>query len=67
MIRTSMLRCGRVPARRFNGHSHAMPSRPIMRLRIWSIGVGFTAPLRFLVVKSQKILGQMKPSTALPI
>lgn len=37
------------------------------RLRIWRIGAGFTAPLRFLVMKSQRILGQMKPSIALPI
>lgn len=62
-----MLRCGNDPAKIFSGHSQARPIKPIMRLRIWRIGMGFTAPLRFLVRKSQKILGQMKPSIALPI
>lgn len=64
--RISILRCGSDPAINFNGHSHANPSRPITRLRIWSTGTGFTAPSRFVVMKSQRSFGQIKPSMALP-
>lgn len=61
-----MLRCGIVPAKYFNGHSHATPSRPIRRLSICRTGTGLTAPSRFFVQVSQNIFGQMKASIALP-
>ena len=36
--------------------------RPMMRLMVCRMGTGLTAPSRFLVRKSKKILGQKKPS-----
>jgi hypothetical protein len=60
----SMLLWSAVPAMNPNGHSQANMKRPKTRLMIWRIGRGFTAKSRFLVRKSQKILGQKKPSTA---
>lgn len=50
-----------------NGHSQAVMTIPITRLMDCSTGIGFTAPSRFLVRKSQKILGQKKPSIAAAI
>jgi hypothetical protein len=63
----SMLRCRPVPASRGNGHSHARPTIPRIRLMICRIGKGLTAESRFLVKKSQKILGQKKASRAAAI
>ena len=65
--RASMLRCSPVPARRGSGHSHARPMMPRMRFMIWRMGKGLTAESRFLVRKSQKILGQKKASRAAAI
>ena len=59
-----MLRCSEVPARGFKGHSQARPKRPKIRLMIWRIGKGLTMPSKILVRKSQKTLGQKKPSRA---
>jgi hypothetical protein len=56
-----------VPASRGNGHSHARPTIPRIRLMICRIGKGLTAESRFLVKKSQKILGQKKASRAAAI
>ena len=50
-----------------SGHSHASRKRPDSRLMICRIGIGFTAGSRLLVRKSQKILGQKKPSIAAAI
>lgn len=52
------------PATKDKGHSRASMPMPKKRLMICSMGMGFTAPSRFLVRKSQKILGQKKPSMA---
>ena len=60
----SILLCSAVPAMKPSGHSHAKKKMPNTRLMICRIGRGFTARSRFLVRKSQKILGQKKPSTA---
>lgn len=60
----SMLRCMAVPAMNFSGYSQAIITNPSRMLMIWRKGKGFTAPSRFLVRKSKKILGQKKPSTA---
>lgn len=49
------------------GHSQAVMTSPIIRLMVCSTGIGFTAPSRFLVRKSQKILGQKKPWSAAAI
>ena len=62
--RASMDRWTKVPAINFNGHSNAIPMRPKRRLMTWRTGTGLTAPSRFLVRKSQNILGQKKPSMA---
>lgn len=62
-----MLRCGQDPAKGFRGNSQAIPTRPIIKLRICRIGIGLTAASRFFEMKSQKTLGQMKPSIALAI
>lgn len=59
----SMLLCIAEPARNPSGHSHASMMSPSTRLRVCRIGIGFTATSRFLVMKSQKILGQKKPWT----
>lgn len=64
--RSTMLRCGGVPAMNFNGHSHASTRSPKMRFRICSTGIGLTATSRLVVMKSQKTLGQKKPSIAAP-
>lgn len=37
---------------------------PDIRLMVCRMGIGLTAPSRFLVRKSQNILGQKKPSIA---
>lgn len=48
----------------FKGHSHAMIRIERIRLIICKAGMGLTAPSKFLVRKSQKILGQRNPSIA---
>ena len=62
--RASMDRWIEVPAINFSGHSNAIPKRPKRRLMTWRTGTGLAAPSRFLVRKSQSILGQKKPSMA---
>jgi hypothetical protein len=64
MRRNSRERWMLVPATKERGHSRASIPMPKKRFMICKIGTGFTAPSRFLVRKSQKILGQKKPSTA---
>lgn len=65
--RASMLRCIAVPAKNPSGHSQQSITIPKTRLMAWRMGRGFTAPSRFFVRKSQKILGQKKPSIAAAI
>lgn len=65
--RNSMDRWTLVPANRGRGHSRAIMAMPKMRLMIWRMGKGLTAMSSDLVRKSQKILGQMKPSMEAPI
>ena len=67
MRRISILRCTNEPAKGLIGHSQARPIRPRIKLRIWRTGTGATAASRFFETKSQKTLGQMKPSIALAI
>ena len=62
-----MDRCSPVPASSGMGHSQASPMKPRIMLMICKTGMGFTAPSRFLVKKSQKILGQKKASSAAAI
>lgn len=62
MMRASMLRCIAVPAIQGSGYSQARAHRPKMRFMTWRIGMGRTAPSRFVVRKSQKTFGQKKPS-----
>lgn len=50
----------------FNGHSHASTRSPNTRFKICSTGIGLTATSRLVVIKSQKTLGQKKPSIAAP-
>jgi hypothetical protein len=59
-----MERCIAVVAMNPRGHSHAKMMMPRTRLIVCRAGKGFTAPSRFFVRKSQKILGQKKPSIA---
>jgi len=49
---------------KLSGHSQASNNKPIIRLMIWSTGIGRTAGSRVLVRKSQRILGQKKAWTA---
>lgn len=60
MRRASIERCRPVPASSGRGHSQARPMTPRTTLRTCRTGMGLTAPSRFLVRKSQKILGQKK-------
>lgn len=60
----SILLWSAVPAMNPSGHSQANMKIPNTRLMICRIGKGLTAKSRFLVRKSQKTLGQKKPSTA---
>lgn len=62
-----MERWSAVPAMRPRGHSQASMTMPRTMFIICKTGKGFTAPSRFLVRKSQKILGQKKPSSAAAI
>lgn len=62
MRRASMLRCMIVPAIHGSGYSQARAQRPKTRFMTWRIGMGRTAPSRFVVRKSQKTFGQKKPS-----
>lgn len=64
--RNSMDRWMLVPASRGRGHSRAIMAMPKMRLMIWRTGKGLTMTSSEWVRKSQKILGQMKPSMAAP-
>jgi len=65
--RASILRCNAVPARNPSGHSQANITMPKTRFMICNIGSGLTATSRFLVRKSQNILGQKNPSIAAAI
>ena len=65
--RDSMERWMAVPAKKLRGHSMARTRSPNTRFSTWRTGMGLTAPSRFLVRKSQKILGQKKPSMAATI
>jgi hypothetical protein len=67
MRRASMDRWKLVPAMKESGHSYSSPKMPRRRLMIWRAGTGLTAPSRFFVRKSQKILGQKKASSAAAI
>jgi len=59
-----MLLCrpGNILTTGWKGHSQAKVNMPNMMLMICRTGKGLTAPSRFFVRKSQKILGQKKPS-----
>jgi len=67
MRRASIDRWKLVPAMKESGHSYSSPKMPRRRLMIWRTGMGLTAPSRFFVRKSQKILGQKKASSAAAI
>jgi len=62
-----MLPCTTEPARGFRGYSSAHAVMPNTRFTACSTGIGFTAPSRLYVRKSQNILGQKKHSSAAAI
>lgn len=64
MRRNSRLRWIAEPAMNPKGHSRATMNSAMMRLMICNTGTGLTAGSSVLVKKSQKILGQKKPSRA---
>lgn len=57
-IRNTMLLWIVVPATYLSGHSYIKLMRAKTMLMVWRMGTGLTAPSKFLVEKSQKILGQ---------
>ena len=64
MSLNSMLWCNHVPANCLTGHSQASARIPRQRLMICRMGSGLTMGSKFVVRKSQKILGQKKASSA---